>query len=323
MEISEQQFRDLLERYLNNTASPDERDLLDKFFNTYQTEMFDTYLHQNDASLQKEILHSINQRIASSVRAEKHSVLSLWLRVAAVISIFVLGYFFVGKSKSEEKNEIAESKREVKNQKGQRSSIQLPDGTKVFLNGDSKISYPETFNHKSREVTVSGEAYFKVVKSQTPFIVHLDGVKTEVLGTSFNIRNISGTLVEVTLVEGSVNVSGPDGRSALLKPRQQALVPLNSSEIITREVNTLRYTCWKDNILYFEETSLKEAITLLESWYGVEIDILNPALEKCVITAKYQNEPLGNVLSSLQFLLKLEINRREDGHITITGTGCK
>lgn len=320
MRNSERQFRELLDRYLNNTASQAERDLLDRFFDTYRTDLADPYLLENNPRLQKEILHAIHNRIGSG----KNSLVRLWLPVAAVISIFVLAYFFIDKSVSSGENPIVESILiEEKTSKGQKLLTKLSDGTEVLLNSDSKISFPETFHHKTREVTVTGEAYFKVVKDEKPFIVHLKDVKTEVLGTSFNVKNIPGANVEVTLVEGSVNIVGSDGRSSILKPNQQAIVPFNTAEIITKDVNILQYTSWKDNILYFEHTTLKEAITTLESWYAVKIDIRNPALEECVITAKYQDEPLGNVLSSFQFLLNLNITRMDDGHFTITGKGCK
>lgn len=324
MSISAQQFRELLDRYLNNTASHAERDVLDMFFDSYGTDLSDPGFPENNPRLQNEILQTIHSRIGSSAKPDKNSLVRLWLPVAAAISIFVLAYFFINKTVQSGGNQYAASTLvEEKTSKGQKLLTILSDGTKVYLNGESKILFPQAFSHTTREVTVTGEAFFEVVKDVKPFIVHATQIKTEVLGTSFNIKNPEGGAVEVTLVEGSVNIVTPSGKSSILKPNQQAVVPFNTAEIITKEVNILRYTSWKDNILYFEQTTLKEAISTLESWYAVRIDIQNPALEKCVITAKYQDEPLGNVLSSFQFLLSLNITRMDEGHFTITGKGCK
>lgn len=324
MGISEQKFRELLDRYLNNTASQAERDLLDSFFDSYRTGMSDTHSPlEHNLRLQNEILQKIRHRIASSGTSRKNSRMRFWLPVAAVLSIFVLAYFFTNNS-SPRGIPISESLlKEEQTLRGEKLLTKLPDGTEVTLNGETRISFPEAFGQEVREVTVTGEAYFQVVKSDKPFIVHLNGVKTEVLGTAFNVKYIPGTNVEVTLVEGSVNIVSQHGKSKLLTPHQQAIVSLHNADIETKNVNVLRYVSWKDNILYFEQTTLKEAVAILETWYDVDIEIRDPVLEACVITAKYQDEPLENVLSSFQFLLNLTITGLDERNITISGKGCK
>jgi ferric-dicitrate binding protein FerR (iron transport regulator) len=137
------------------------------------------------------------------------------------------------------------------------------------------------------------------------------------------VKSRAGKNVEVTLVEGKVNVVSSSGESSLLRPNQQAVIAVNSAEVSTKDVNVLRFTSWKDNILFFEHTTLAQAIAEIESWYAVSIEIRNPALLKCVITAKYQDEPLGNVLSSFQFLLNLNIRKVDATHYTLDGQGCK
>jgi transmembrane sensor len=324
MNISEQQFRELLDRYLNNTANGQEREMLDRFFDSYKARANDPVLLQNDPDLQREILRNIHSRIAAKQNPPaKKPFLTLWLPLAAVISVFVLAYFFVDEISLQGTAGPVAPVVEENTARGQKLLIQLSDGTRVHLNGDTKISYPREFGESSREVNVAGEAYFEVVSDSKPFLVHANHMKTEVLGTSFNVKSRQGENAEVTLVEGKVKIFSPSGKSALLMPDQQAVVGLNSGDITTREVNVLRYTSWKDGVLFFEQTTLKEAITVLENWYDVKIDIVNSALEQCVITAKYQNEPLGNVLSSFQFLLNLEITPLHEGRFSISGKGCK
>jgi ferric-dicitrate binding protein FerR (iron transport regulator) len=321
MKISEQQFRELLDRYLNNTASQEEREMLDRFFQSYQSGLSDPGLLQSNPRLQEEILREIHSRMGVKGKATK--MIRLWVPLAAAVSLLVLAYFFLDPALFSSARQLSEgSLIEEKTLAGEKLSTRLSDGTKVHLNGDSKISYPKNFDDESREVTISGEVYFEVVKNSRPFVVYANHIRTEVLGTSFNVKSRIGSTIEITLVEGGVNVVMPSGKSAILKPNQQAVADVQSGYISTKEVDVMKFISWKDNILFFEQTTLKEAIATLESWYGVRIDI-NPALAECVITAKYQNEPLGNVLSSFQFLLNLQIAHQGEGHYSINGKGCK
>ena len=295
--------------------------MLDRFFDSYQSGLSGPALQ--NPRLREEILQGVQARVSGSSRKEKRHFIRLWIPLAAVISLFALAYFFIDMTSLSSSGDVASAIVEASTQRGQKLQTTLPDGTKVHLNGDSKISYTNNFGEDMREVTVAGEVYFEVVKDARTFVVHADRTRTQVLGTAFNVRNRSGGNIEVTLVSGKVKVIAGSGQSADLAPNQQAVMKPESGDILTREVDIVPYTCWKDNILFFERTSLKEAIEALESWYAVKIDIANPALERCLITAKYRDEPLGNVLSSFQFLLNLQITRISEGHYSINGTGCK
>lgn len=322
MKISEKRLRELLDRYLSNEAAPGEKEMLDRFFNSYRHDLSDSDLFPKEPCLEEEILHAIHTRVGANIHDSNNKVRKLWLPLAAAISLFVLTYFFIGRETLSPGEQLTNHLVEEQTNAGQKLLTTLPDGTRVHLNGDSKISYPKTFESNFREVSLTGEGYFEVVKDTKPFVVHTHKIKTEVLGTSFNVKNMTGENVEITLVEGKVNVVSPGGESPL-KPHQQAVVVVRSGEIHTKEVDIERYISWKDNILFFHETGLKEAVSILESWYAVKIDVANSALEKCVITAKYQDEPLGNVLSSFQFLLNLKITRISESHYSISGKGCK
>jgi ferric-dicitrate binding protein FerR (iron transport regulator) len=95
-----------------------------------------------------------------------------------------------------------------------------------------------------------------------------------------------------------------------------------SSSIITQAVSTEKYIAWKNNIIHFEKTSVREAAEVLESWFNVEIEIENSALENCEITAKYSDESLENILRSFQFMLKTDYTLQGQ-HVVLTGKGCK
>lgn len=321
MSISEQSFRQLLERYLNGSATPEERELLDRFFDSYKSEPNGQVFIPDEAKLNDEILRAIHSRFDLP---EKKQSTRVWLAVAAVIPLFLLAWFFIDANTfSRQESNVAQPMKEEHSAAGQKLVARLPDGTTVSLNGDTKITYPAQFSGASRDVTVSGEAFFEVVHDTKPFIVHLGSVRTEVLGTSFNVKRRGESNTQITLVSGKVNVVSSSGESILLKPNEQAVFDMSTNAIISKAVDVARFTSWKDNILFFEQTTLAEAVRDLENWYGVKIDIVTPAISKCVITAKYQNEPLGNVLSSFQFLLNLEIRRLNEGHYALQGKGCK
>jgi transmembrane sensor len=125
------------------------------------------------------------------------------------------------------------------------------------------------------------------------------------------------------LVNGRVRVNAASGDSALLVPGQQATVHETSGKITTANVDVNRFASWKDNTIWFEETTVKEACAILENWYGVTISVTDKSVESCRITAKYRDEKLENVLKSFAFLLKVKYSISTDGKISIHGNGCK
>lgn len=133
--------------------------------------------------------------------------------------------------------------------RGGEYNVELADGTLVYLNAESELQYPVTFIGESREVTLRGEAYFKVTKNnEKPFIVKSEGLSVQVWGTEFNLNTLNQEgYYAATLVEGSVEVKVPGRHSVFLEPSQQARVDCATSDITCLKVNTLPYTAgrWK------------------------------------------------------------------------------
>ena len=321
MNISEERFRELLENFLNGTATREERELLDRFFESYQEKSDGQLFIPEESRLSDEMLRQIYSRVG--VR-ETRKNRRAWLAIAAAISLFLLAWFAIDRNIfTPSSTYFTQPLVQEKTDRGQKSIILLPDGTTVHLNSNSRISYPPEFSGETREVNISGEAYFDVVATGKPFIVHAGQLRAEVLGTSFNVKNKETSNIEVTLVEGKVNVITPSGKSHIVKPNEQVVVDMEADTIHAAHVKVQQFTSWKDNVLFFEQLTLQEAVSRIEEWYDVKIDIGSPAVMKCLITAKYQDEPLGNVLNSLQFLLDLDVRRVKDAHYLIMGKGCK
>lgn len=162
---------------------------------------------------------------------------------------------------------------------GGRYEVLLPDGSRVFLNAATSITFPTSFSGlKERKVKLNGEAYFEVVHNKThPFKVEMNTQEIEVLGTRFNANNYSDEpLVRTTLLEGSVKVFVSDGKTddeqpnVILKPGQQA--QLQNGRLLTKEVNAQSFVDWKDNIFSFTEMGIDEVMRQLARWYDVKVE---------------------------------------------------
>ncbi len=172
-------------------------------------------------------------------------------------------------------------------------SLQLSDGTRVYLNADSRLKYPETFGKQNRQVELCGEAYFEVQRdTDRPFIVKVGDMNVRVLGTVFNINAYAGASeIKTTLVSGKVNVECPEKILELL-PGEQASLHKTDGELDKVKVNVTLYTAWKDGLFKFERESLENIMKVLERWYDVNIFFYNEDLKKSLFSGdlkKYDN----------------------------------
>lgn len=157
--------------------------------------------------------------------------------------------------------------------RGAEFQLTLSDHTQVWLNADSKIDFPVAFNGSQREVTLRGEAYFKVSPdTEKPFIVHCDGMDIRVLGTEFNINTRKKTNLQTTLVKGEVAVTSDSCHTLILKPGEMSETNGLTGEINSRNVNIRRYTAWQQGEYFFENASIEEILQELALWYDVVIE---------------------------------------------------
>lgn len=150
-------------------------------------------------------------------------------------------------------------------------SLVLSDGSRIWLNSETIIRYPVKFFGKTREVFLSGEAYFDVKKDSTrPFIVHNEKADVKVIGTSFNVMSYKEEKkAEITLVSGKVEVSKGNDVKMIL-PGEQAKVDKRIEGIKINKVDIRYYTAWRDGKFYFDNTNLNELTRKLSRWYNVE-----------------------------------------------------
>lgn len=323
----------LLEKYYRGLCTPEEfNEVLSWFAQSELTHEQESQMEdlwndtnmiqsgQNQADIQ--LLNQIHKRIKTNWQPkqltvdltkqnEKKSIDSAyWLRVAAVL-IFttciaaIFGYYL---SKSDV---IVENSQLVlkQNTKGIKTTIMLPDGTKVNLNSGSSILYPKIFGPDERRVFLEGEAFFDVAKNPAkPFKVEAGKLEIVALGTSFNINAFKEhNDIKVSLVSGSVSVTNRSHQDTFvtLLPGEQALWSEQDEKIRVQPFNLLAATGWKDGWIIFENNSLDEIVDILETWYGVDIklEIVKPSFNKdWKYSGKYHNQSLENVLDGLGYV---------------------
>ena len=172
--------------------------------------------------------------------------------------------------------QLEEGEREIKYNKveiprGGEYQIVLGDGTRVYLNAQTELRFPESFaSSEQRLVYLSGEAYFEVTKNPSkPFVVQCKDYAVKVLGTSFNVNSYEGDETsKTTLATGKVEID-MDGKQTILNPGQQAII--KNGEVNVKEVDVEVYTTWMFDNFRFQSESIQEIMTKLSRWYAIDV----------------------------------------------------
>ncbi|ANI88978.1 hypothetical protein A9P82_06520 [Arachidicoccus ginsenosidimutans] len=178
--------------------------------------------------------------------------------------------------------------------------IVLPDGTKVWLNAASSITYPVAFTGNTREVSVTGETYFEVVHDAAkPFRVNVRGQAIEDIGTHFDISAYDDEpVVKSTLLEGAVRVV-KGAQSVILQPGQQAIVGNSNANIQVEKVKTDDIVAWTRGFLLMNNNSVREFMNRLSRWYNVDVQFEGNMPEGNFGGMLNSNANLSDILSAL------------------------
>jgi ferric-dicitrate binding protein FerR (iron transport regulator) len=183
--------------------------------------------------------------------------------------------------------------------RGGEYELLLSDGTRVWLNSESRVTFPVHFNGETREVEMEGEVCFDVAtREQQPFVVKAREVTLRVLGTMFNVEAYPGEAVVTTLVEGSLQLSSR-GRESLLRPGQQARV--EGGEVLLREARAAEAIEWTRGVFNFTEASLEMILTRLARWYDVEVEYRDSSAATARFTLEIRRyDNIADVLSKIE-----------------------
>lgn len=234
-------------------------------------------------------------------RFSKNRILNVWYKVAAILVLAILAgsliVQFINWSNPVYLTAVAP--------RGSISQILLPDSTLIYLNAGSEIKYNLGENLRKREVILNGEAWFQVTEmKRKPFIVQTSSYVVKVLGTKFNVKSYeSDSRVETTLEKGSLLISPSETfkmcKTVRLSPNEQFVYDKIEKSFTVREVNTKKYSAWKDNKLIFINMSLEELIEVLERKYGVDIKVENNAILNYHYYGTIKNETIIEILEIL------------------------
>jgi transmembrane sensor len=293
-------------------ASNHNQQLFDALENSWNETRTKITLDERDRDLAYyKIMANANAQNSQITRPNvSHKSHSPYLKIAATISLFIMAtlltFWIIGGLPKFDQHAHADDVSTIVKSviKGQKLKIHLPDGSIVWLNSESSISYPERFTDTVRKVDLAGEAYFEVVKNpDQPFIVQTGEISAKVLGTTFNVRNYGDDKqVNVALVTGKISViSAKHPDEFILTPGERLIYDTGNDKYIKQNFDLKTVTAWKDGILYFEDATYEEVINTLERWYGVEFVTVNRGSSSWKFTGEFKNEYLDIVLNSISY----------------------
>lgn len=245
------------------------------------------------------------------------------LAVAATVTAII---FFVNRTPAQgEKPGLANNFNEISTRNGSRTRISLPDGSTVWLNAGSKLVYDKNFDSKLREVSLTGEGYFDVVKNpDKPFIIHAGKVDIKVLGTLFNVKSYPGEKsTEASLIRGSIEVMIKDRprEKIILKPNEKIIVSneqapestpgikparLNEPIVAISHLNyeptdsTIIETSWVENKLIFQNETFRDLAAKMERWFGVTMKFDNEEVQQLRFRGSFTHETIHQALAALK-----------------------
>lgn len=280
-----------------------------------------------ESSLKNDIWNFVHPKIKDAIstvsvkhiiRRQAYSLLKIAASVAVILCSAVTLYLLCNNI-IDNKERIADNIYWFEVESGQKGSIRLSDGTLVYLNAASKISFAGDYNSENRVVNLQGEAYFDVAKNPNKkFIVSCNGIDIEALGTEFNVKAYpTDSIITTTLAEGKVKVSSNE-QSVTLLPNDVATYNMKRHTIKSSTVADISIAnFWRTGQLVFEGESLASIAQTIERMYGVKININDVRLKNMKFTGTIQNNSLNNIMHviSISYPLTYTIS---DSIITIS-----
>ncbi|GAB3248344.1 FecR family protein [Larkinella harenae] len=327
---------DVLEKYLAGRCSPDEARRVEAWYDSFesQPDLVQHHPESQDLAYSRKMLQQIRRRIET---AESAPVRQLWPRrtgfwvmggMAAAVMLITVGIWQFRRTKPAQPVQINRSKTAplimLKNGTQTIQRHELSDGSVVWLSPATQLRYPAQFGRAVRTVSLDGEAFFEVRRDTTrSFVIQAGKLKTEVLGTTFNVRAYRNSpRFEVSVVTGKVAVSVAKQQKVLLTARQQAFFNPKAESLAKTDLPpAAKPNLWEPTTISFEWASLRQVADALEESFGVRIRFRNTALQNCKLRADFTNMRLPVILNLL--CKTTDASYTLDGPvIELDGPGC-
>lgn len=323
--MNRQEIAQLLDRYAKGETSPQETLLVDTWLSnpTNDSDIWTglTAAHREQwlKNTWGDISHAIDGKARVIPIHRKWIVWRAAVGIAASVLIFA-GIYWLNRN-----DDMPASVTAVQTKIKEKKMIILPDSSKVWLNEGSELKYPETFIGKTREVILTGEAYFDIRHDDDhAFIVHTGILNTKVLGTAFNIRESKPTnLVTITVTRGKVSVSEGTKLLGYITPNQQINYHTREKIFEKRNVDASTTIAWQEGDLHFDEITFGDAARILTGRFSKKISFHNPSIASCrfsgtVLTGKNIDQILKVICAFNSATYRYNI----DSSIIIDGKGC-
>ncbi|MFC0780534.1 FecR family protein [Flavobacterium sp. HJSW_4] len=277
-----------IKNFLEGKYSPKGQEMWNKWYDRTDDFFDNMEMVQSDRSKLKKELRQIKNTNKVIALPYKN-----WAVAASLVFLIGLSVFFYQTSNPVESKEFT-----VKF--GEHAQIKLSDGTQIWLNAGSVLKYPKEFKGDTREVYLSGEAFFDVAKDKKhPFIIHTNKMDTKVLGTSFNVQAYPDQRTqEVSVATGRVNVkSTVTEENVYVTPGQKVVFKSQDNKLQAfKDVPVNTISLWRKNIMVFEETPLPEVVATINRNYNVAIEVKNKNLNDLKISAYFKELPADQVI---------------------------
>jgi ferric-dicitrate binding protein FerR (iron transport regulator) len=304
----------LLKHFLNETSEKEENEIAKfKKSNSEEYAILSHLWKRNDIEViefdSKKAWEQVQLEIDTN-KPKARPIYTKLLRIAAVAAILIIGifsiYYILGTGFNQNRIEITSIERG--------KEIVLADGSKVWLNKNTVLTYPDKFDKNTRNVELSGEAFFEIAKNTTkPFIVNMSNASVTVVGTSFNI-NSKENETEIVVATGTVKVSDTDNsKSKLITVGYSAKISDNNIE--KYKTSSPNYLAWKTGEFVFKDTPINQVVKDLNSYYESQIVLNNDKIE-CLFTATFIKANLEDIVDVLKLTCDIKITK-EDNNYTI------
>lgn len=322
---------ELLDRFMRGETSPEEEQLLLEWFRNsssrneilefYQQRWIEASEDELPAEIQGRMYLRIKERmleIENSHREEERKIFKLRSSFSRFLPYVATILLCIGISFSSylytQKDLPITSEYIVSAEKGQRASVTLPDGTKVWLNSHTVLRYKSDYGVKKRNVFLNGEAYFEVSKDKEHrFVVDAGEMEVEALGTSFNVKAYrEDKSIVATLYNGSIQATGGE-HSIILLPDQQVLFNRENRQLKVERPDNIAYSrMWRDNELAFKGETLYDIAMRLNRIYNVQIEFKSEKIKQYRFSGVIKNNSLDNVIEIISLTAPILYEAKED-----------
>lgn len=307
---------ELLQIYISGNATETEKQRVTEWMQESPENMRE-YMAQRK-------LHDIALWRTEPVKTEnkqlkKHFTLrTLWIETAKIAAIFAVvllsTYYWSEKHQAEQ----SESLQSIHVPAGQRAELMLADGTKVWLNSLSTLTFPGHFNGDIRNVKLDGEGYFAVTKNEKqPFIVETNKCNVKVLGTEFNVMAYAADSIwETALLEGAVEILSPGTTMNGMKLEPNTMASLKGNKLIKGRIKDPEHFLWREGLICFNNVSVKDMLEKLKLYYGVDIIVNNTKILNNRYTGKFRTgDGVEHVLRVLRLNNKFTYKKDDEKNV--------